>query len=133
MTSIHDLHDMAWMLHVELTHHDGGAKGWYSPSLRRISTRRGMAVWDYKSTLAHELAHAYYNDEHTPNGHFNQRQETRADRMAARLLINREHLENLLPWHGNDFISLAIDLEVTPHLLEVYLNMHPLNQKEEYA
>lgn len=133
MTSIHELHDMAELLGVHLRHHDGDPKGWYSPSLRTISTKRGMAVWDYKSTLAHELAHAVYGDEKTDHGHFDQRQETRADRFAAKLLINPHQLHDVALWHRNDLHALAIDLEVTPTLLEIYLEAHPLNLKEGTA
>ena len=130
MTSIHDLHDMAYIMGVELRHHHGLPKGWYSPSLRVISTMRGMTVWDYKSTLAHELGHAVYNDQKTGHDDFDQRQEDRADRFAAKLLINDDELRHLAPWHGNDFHSLAIDLEVTPKLLDVYLKVHPHILKE---
>lgn len=131
MISIHDLHDIAAMLGVTLNYHDGAPKGWYSPSRRTISTKRGMAVWDYKSTLAHELAHAYYNDERTGNGHFDQRQEARADRMAAKLLISVHELHRLALWHRDDLNSLAADLEVTPHLLDVFLRHNPLPRKED--
>ena len=130
MTSIHDLHDMAYIMGVELRHHHGLPKGWYSPSLRVISTMRGMTGWDYKSTLAHELGHAVYNDQKTGHEDFDQRQEDRADRFAAKLLINHNELRHLAPWHGTDFHSLAIDLEVTPRLLEVYLKQHPNVLKE---
>lgn len=44
MTSIHDLHDIADLLGVKLRHHNGLPKGWYSPSLRVLSTLRDMAV-----------------------------------------------------------------------------------------
>ena len=75
---------------------------------------RDMAVWDYKSTLAHELGHARYNDRKTGHDNFDQRQEERADRFAAKLLINDDELKLLAPWRSTDFHSLAIDLEVTP-------------------
>ena len=130
MTSIHDLHDMAHIMGVELRHHNGLPKGWYSPSLRVISTMRGMTVWDYKSTLAHELGHAVYNDQKTGHDDFDQRQEDRADRFAAKLLINDDELKHLAPWHGTDYHSLAIDLEVTPRLLNVYIRQHPNIMKE---
>ena len=125
MISIHDLHDMAYSLGVTLRHHDGLPKGWYSPSLRVISTKRGMAVWDYKSTLAHELGHAVYNDQKTGHDDFDKRQEDRANKFAAELLITEADLAHLAPWHGNDLVGLALDLEVTPELLETYLTTHP--------
>ncbi len=38
--------------------------------------------------LAHELGHAHYGDTPTGNGHYDQRQETRAWAYAANLLIS---------------------------------------------
>ncbi|CAQ04527.1 ImmA/IrrE family metallo-endopeptidase [Corynebacterium urealyticum] len=48
-----------------------------------------MSITQYRSTLAHELGHAYYGDEPTGNGHYDQGQEARTDEYAARLLIPR--------------------------------------------
>lgn len=125
MTTIHALHDMAHRLGVELTHHDHGLSGFYIDSSRTISTRRGMAVWDYKSVLGHELGHATYKDRRNGHLYFDHMQELRADRFAANLLISDVDLRYLAPWHGNDLHGLAIDLEVTPKLLEIYLQLHP--------
>lgn len=90
-----------------------------------ISTRKGMAIWDYKSVLAHELGHAYYRDQRTGHASFDEKQEQRADEYAANLLIDIDTLRHLAPWHGDDMKSLAIDLEVTPKLLDVFLQLHP--------
>ncbi len=120
-----DLHRHAQQLGVRLVRHTGGAKGYYHHKTRTISTRRGMSIAQYRSTLAHELGHAVYNDQKTGHDNFDQRQEDRADRFAAKLLINDDELKHLAPWHGTDYHSLAIDLEVTPHILEVYLKQHP--------
>ena len=133
MTSIHDLHDHAHRLGVTLTHHDKGPPGFYIDSCRTISTRRGMAVWDYKSVLAHELGHAVHHDKRSGHLYFDERQEARANRFAAELLINETDLLYLAPWHGNDLHSLALDLEVTPKLLSIYLEQHPHILKEEVA
>lgn len=130
MISLHELHDLAHRLGVELRHHTGLPKGWYSPSERAISTMRDMPIWDYKSTLAHELGHAVYNDGHTGHGHVDRRQEHRADQFAAQLLIDPVELAELAKWHGDDLDSLAADLEVTPHILHTYLKM---NCKENVA
>lgn len=131
--SIHDLHQIAYDLRVPLTHHDHGPPGWYSRSMKRISTRRGMAVWDYKTVLAHELGHAHYGDAATACGHHGKRQERRADLYAAELLIDPRRLHDLALWHRHDLASLAADLEVTPHLLAVYIDRHPLTLKEDTA
>ena len=73
---------------------------------------------------------AVYNDQRTGNKDFDQRQEARADRFAAKLLINDDELKHLAPWHGHAFHSLAIDLEVTPRILEIYLKERPHILKE---
>lgn len=125
MTSIHDLHQLAHDMGVELTHHDHDTPGFYLDTYRVISTRRGLAVWDYKSVLAHELGHAYYRDRRSGHLYFDEKQERRADKFAADLLIDPEQLRELAAWHRHDFRSLAADLEVTPRLLTVYLESHP--------
>lgn len=132
-TSTTDLHHIANDLGVTLRHHNGGKKAWYSPKLRTISTRRGLPIWEYKSSLAHELGHAVYRDHHINHLHFNQLQERRADEYAAELLINEDEIKDLILWHGNDLNSLAYDLEVTPHLLDVYLKMNTHLLKEAAA
>lgn len=98
MILIHDLHQMAHGLGVQLVHHDGGDKGWFSETYRVISTRRRMPVWDYKSTLAHELAHAVFRDRRSGHTYFDQRQEDRADLYAARMLINHDELHHHALW-----------------------------------
>lgn len=125
MTSIHELHQIAHDMGVKLTHHTHGPPGFYIDRYRVISTRQWMAVWDYKSVLAHELGHAHYRDKRCGHIHFDQKQENRADEYAANLLICPRQLQHLAPWHGNDLSSLAADLEVTPRLLETYTKMHP--------
>lgn len=116
-----DLHHHARELGVRLVRHTGGAKGCYHHPTRTISTRRGMSITQYRSTLAHELGHAYYGDEPTGNGHYDQRQEARADEYAARLLIPRDSFDTAYRWCQGDHRELADELEVTQHLLAVYM------------
>ncbi|WP_208854335.1 ImmA/IrrE family metallo-endopeptidase [Corynebacterium ciconiae] len=98
--------------------------------MRRISTRRGLAVWDYRSVLAHELGHATYGDVASDCGRTNSKQERRADLFAAELLIDPQQLSDLALWHRHDFRSLAADLEVTPSLLKLYIEHHDISLKE---
>lgn len=130
MTTITRLHQLAHDMGVQLRHHDHGPLGWFSQSMRIISTRRGLAIWDYKTVLAHELGHAHYGDAATACAHPHKRQEIRANRFAAGLLINRDQLRDLARWHKNDLHALALDLEVTPTILDVYLDIHPLKDEE---
>lgn len=101
---------------ITLTRHNGGHKGHYNHRTRTISTRRGMSIRQYRSTLAHELGHAHYGD--TPRrGIYSVRQETRADSYAARLLITPQAFFDAATWHGGHLGGMADELEITHHLL----------------
>ena len=121
-TTSPDLHRLAEQLGVQLVRHSGGQKGWYNPRTRTISTRRGMSIIQYKSTLAHELGHAFYGDVTTGHGWFDTRTEHRADQYAAHLLITPEDFHDAYTWHGGHLPAIADDLEVTHHLLATWLD-----------
>ncbi|WP_288833746.1 ImmA/IrrE family metallo-endopeptidase [uncultured Corynebacterium sp.] len=111
-----DLHRLADELGVALIKHDGGGKGYYIHELRLITTRRGLSIAEYRSTLAHELAHAHYQDAFsTP------KIEARADRWAANYLLDEHDVRDALIWHNHHRSPAAYDLEVTEHLLDVWL------------
>jgi len=113
------LHAVAEQMGVRLVRHTTGPKGYYIHRLRTISTRRGMSMTQYRSTLAHELAHAHYGDEPTI-GIFDAKQERRADLWAANLLIDPDHFRAEYIWHRGNIGGIADELEVTHHLLEVW-------------
>lgn len=119
-----DLHRLAESMGVTLRRHNGGKKGWYDHATRTISTRRGMSIQQYRSVLAHELGHAHYGDTPTGNGHFDQRQERRADEYAARLLISPVEFEAAATWHQGHLPAIADELEVTKHLLKTWQSLH---------
>ncbi|MGV0351638.1 ImmA/IrrE family metallo-endopeptidase [Corynebacterium guaraldiae] len=119
-----DLHRLAESMGVTLQRHNGGKKGWYDHATRTISTRRGMSIQQYRSVLAHELGHAHYGDTPTGNGHFDQRQERRADEYAARLLISPVEFEAAATWHHGHLPAIADELEVTKHLLKTWQSLH---------
>ncbi|OBA54603.1 MULTISPECIES: hypothetical protein [Corynebacterium] len=112
-----ELHRLAESLNVRIVRHDNGPPGWYNHDKRIISTRRGQSITQYCSALAH----AYYGDTPTGNGHFDQRQEHRVDQFAARLLINAEEFENAAIWHQGHLPAIADELEVAQRLLKVWL------------
>lgn len=115
------LHAYADAIGVRLVRHDNGIKAWYHYPTRTISTRRGLSIATYKSSLAHELAHATYRDEPTGNGHYDQRQEQRADKWAANVLIDPQAFKDAYIWHAGNLGGIADDLEITHHLLDVWL------------
>lgn len=128
MISCPNLHQIAESMGITLQHHDREnahtLKGWYDPDSGIISTRRDLGIAEYRSTLAHELAHAYYGDLLTGNELLDQRMEHRADRWAAQLLLDQAEVESTLRWHDHHRRSAAHDLEVTEHLLDVWLATH---------
>lgn len=118
-----DLHRLAESMGVTLRRHNGGKKGWYDHATRTISTRRGMSIQQYRSVLAHELGHAAHGDTPTGNGHYDQRQERRADEYAAHLLINPTDFKAAAIWHQDHLPAIADDLEVTHHLLKIWMEL----------
>ena len=126
-TTITDLHIIAETLGVKLEHHINGPPGWYHHRTRTISTRRKLGICDYKTVLAHELAHATYGD--SACGGWNSKQERRANRLAARLLIDPRDLQDAIQWHGDDSHSIALDLEVTPNLLNIFLTHNTFQEQ----
>lgn len=116
-----DLARLAESMGVRLTRHDGGPKGLYIDHLRTITTRRCLSIAEYRSTLAHELAHAHYRDVPCRDPVRHARQERRADLWAAHLLLDGEDVEGALAWHHHHRAPAAYDLEVTVHLLDVWL------------
>ena len=102
----------------------GGVPGYYHHPTRTISTRRGMSARQYRSTLAHELGHATYRDVPQPNGHYTRRQEARADRFAARLLITMEAFQDAQAWCGDHLPSVAEELEVNQSILKTWIEQH---------
>ena len=119
-----ELHLLAESMGVQLQRHSGGCPGWYDHRRRIISTRRGQSIGQYKSVLAHELGHAQYGDTPTGNGHFDQRQERRADEYATRLLINTRDFRAAAIWHNGGLPAIADELEVTHHLLATWLHLN---------
>ena len=118
-----ELHLLAESMGVQLQRHTGGHPGWYDHHRRIISTRRGQSISQYRSVLAHELGHAAHRDTPTGNGHFDQRQERRADEYAARLLINPTDFETAAIWHHGHLPAIADELEVTKHILKTWQSM----------
>ena len=119
-----ELHLLAEGMGVQLRRHTGGCPGWYDHHRRVISTRRGQSISQYKSVLAHELGHAHYGDTPTGNGHYDQRQERRADEYAAQLLINPHDFEAAAIWHHGHLPAIADELEVTQHILKTWQSLY---------
>lgn len=94
--------------------HRGGPKGDWDG--QQISVRHGMSDTQTRSTIAHELVHAWRGD---PCGHC-PTNEHRADRLAARLLITPGAYAHAEAVYDGDLAKIADDLGVTTHLLAVW-------------
>lgn len=121
-----ELEPLAAMLGVKIKESDDlhpGIDGIYLHQHRAIVIRRGLDPWVERSVLAHELGHAYYSDEPTPDPVRDARQEARANRWAANLLLAGQDVEKALICNGNHIKPAAYELEVTATILRVWLEM----------
>lgn len=99
-----------------------GHRGLYDHRTRTITLDPGLVRRQARSVLAHELRHAFHSDM----GHGNPVQENRADREAARLMIDVRDLGRALQLHDEHHESVAIELNVSNYLLGVRLKaLHP--------
>lgn len=71
-------------------------------------------------SLAHELGHAHYDD---PPGHYGAH-ELRADRFAAKLLINPDDYRIIECTYGPHPARLAHELGVTVRVLKTWQPLH---------
>lgn len=79
-----------------------------------------------RSVLCHELRHAVACDVLTDCSRSNLRQEQRADREAARLLIHVHDLGDAIATHGEHHATLARELGVSLHIMRTRLgSLHP--------
>lgn len=100
--------------------HIGSPKAAWLPRLNAITLRYGLDDVQALCALAHELGHAHYND---PPGHHGAN-ERRADRFAARLLINPDDYRMIENEYGAHPLRLAHELGVTVRILKVWQAMH---------
>lgn len=99
-------------------HRHGPKAAWLPP--RTISLRDGMTEAATLCALAHELGHAEASD---PPGHTGVA-ELRADRFAARLLIDPTEYRAAELVYGSHPARLAAELGVTTHLIHVFQSTH---------
>ncbi|MFI5504498.1 ImmA/IrrE family metallo-endopeptidase [Corynebacterium kutscheri] len=118
-----DLFNLAEAIECTVTYHHGGAKGVYHHPSRTISLRNSLTDRQLRCTLAHELGHAIRGDAPV-SGVFCDHIERRADEFAARLLISPIEYQLAEALHGGHIGGIAYELEVTPHLVEVWRGMY---------
>jgi hypothetical protein len=94
------------------------ANGLYVDDLRTVLIRPRLKKIHHRCVLAHEAAHA--EARHRNSGLLVPKLEHYADLVAARRLIDPEHLSDLKRW-TDDPGEVCLELGVTPHLLRAYL------------
>lgn len=120
---MHQLYDFAQALNVTIEYanlehleRDGD----YHHPTRSIRLQHGM-VWRLeRSVLAHELAHAVFEDEPSMFGPANAKMERRADEWAALRLITPEAYRDAERVHHGHIPSMAQDLGVIEDLALAY-------------
>jgi Zn-dependent peptidase ImmA (M78 family) len=101
--------------------------GWWLPDVMGIVLDRRLTRVERRSALAHELVHVDNGDEQVvrigPDGpRMARRQETRADREAARRLIDLSALAAALCAHPHNPTAVADELDVTVEVLHCRLD-----------
>lgn len=103
-----------------------GRLGEYVHHERCIVLDPRMPRRQQRSVLCHELRHAEHSDFHTMCDRVNLRQEQRADRDAARLLVDVRDLARALILHDEHLSAAAVELRVSDAMLRIRLaNLHP--------
>ena len=90
---------------------------------RAIRIRSTLTERPYRATVAHETAHAVFGDVPTMFGPVNRRMERRADEWAAHRLITPAEYSAAERHHCGNPEAIALDLNVTTDLVEVYQSM----------
>ena len=97
--------------------------GEYLHHRRLIRLQRGMATRLRRCVKAHELAHAIFRDVTSKFGPVNAKAERRADEWAALRLIPLAAYKRAEILHGGHMGAMAVEIDVTTDLLEVYRAM----------
>lgn len=111
-------------IHIEW-HPIAPAHAVWEPGSDVILVDENISRAERRCALAHELAHMDTGDRPTELCWFAARQETAADKLAARRLVDVEHLAGMLRW-CTDPREVAAELEVTLSVLVLRMqHLHP--------
>ncbi|HAT1445493.1 TPA: ImmA/IrrE family metallo-endopeptidase [Corynebacterium striatum] len=112
--------DVAQARGYRIRWHRGGPKAAWLPHKRIITLRVGMDDVTTLCSLAHELGHAHYGD---PPGHHGAH-ELRADRFAARILVNPAEYATAEALYGPQPSLIAHELGVTVKVLKTWQTLY---------
>jgi len=94
--------------------------GEYLHSRRLIRLQEGMPLRLLRSVLAHECAHAVFEDVPSKFGPVNAKQERRADEWAALRLIEVDEYRRAESLHHGHVEAMAVELNVIVDLVEAF-------------
>jgi Zn-dependent peptidase ImmA (M78 family) len=118
-------------VHIEW-HSIAPAHAVWSPAHRVILVDEHISRAERRCALAHELAHIDTGDLPTGLCWFAARQETNADKLAARRLVDVDELATVVRW-CRDPREVASELEVTLSVLAMRWEwMHPAERGVVY-
>lgn len=117
-----DLADQAGLT-IEYTRLSDGRDGEYVHARKLIRLRPGMSARLHRSVLAHELAHAAFDDTPSQFGPVHAKQERRAEEWAALRLINLDEYRHLEDIHHGHAGAIAVDLGVMRSIVLAYQGM----------
>lgn len=115
-----DLIALAEELGMTVTWRKAAKLGGFHAGSNMIRLNPDESVRTTGSVLAHEIAHAVFQDTYTPYGPARARQERRANEWAALHLITPAAYAAAEERRGIHAASLAFDLGVTIELVEAY-------------
>lgn len=104
--------------YTDLTHL--GRDGDSDPRTRTIRLQEGMLYRLERSVLAHELIHIIRGDQKTMFGYYDERDERRADELAAHMLIDLTEYRIAEEKCGNHVEGIALELCVMDWVVEAF-------------
>lgn len=118
-----NLYDIAEKLGVRTVEdlHTPGLLGGYHKPTGTIVLASGMTARQYRSVLAHELAHALHKDTHEE---CNSAVERKRDLQAAEWLIDPEEFRRVVTAYPGHAETIAYHLDVTVDLVHAYARAH---------
>lgn len=101
-----------------------GWHGGYDHARRRILLAPGMSHREARSALAHELQHAAAGDIPSPFGLITIRQELRARRATALVLVDPDEYAIASTVRGGHVAGIAHELDVTTQVVRDWMALH---------
>lgn len=95
-----------------------------------IILRHGLTQVQARCTLAHEIVHAQYDEPFIPQ-HLSPKAEARANRIAAQRLISPADFRRATALYESP-AQIAFELDVTPKILETYMQIGQLSCAQSY-